>query len=93
MARVLLAGDAEGREEEYMASGPYTCPLTVINVQNYKQDRGEVSCLALGRRRRAVGMEEGVGRGKRSIVAQVGEMVENIFLHNWLKRRQMDGVT
>jgi competence protein ComEC len=32
MARVLLAGDAEGREEEYMASGPYTGPLTVVNV-------------------------------------------------------------
>jgi competence protein ComEC len=31
-ARVLLAGDAEGREEEYMASGPYTGPLTVVNV-------------------------------------------------------------
>jgi beta-lactamase superfamily II metal-dependent hydrolase len=27
-ARVLLAGDAEGREEEYMASGPYTGALT-----------------------------------------------------------------
>jgi competence protein ComEC len=36
MARVLLAGDAEGREEEYMASGPYTGPLTVVNVRNYK---------------------------------------------------------
>jgi competence protein ComEC len=31
-ARVLLAGDAEAREEEYMASGPYTGPLTVIKV-------------------------------------------------------------
>ena len=31
-ARVLLAGDAEVREEEYMASGPYTGPLTVVNV-------------------------------------------------------------
>jgi len=31
-ARVLLAGDAEAKEEEYMASGPYTGPLTVINV-------------------------------------------------------------
>ena len=31
-ARVLLASDAEAREEEYMASGPYTGPLTVINV-------------------------------------------------------------
>jgi competence protein ComEC len=31
-ARMLLAGDAEAREEEYMASGPYTGSLTVINV-------------------------------------------------------------
>jgi len=27
-ARILLAGDAEAREEEYMAGGPYTGPLT-----------------------------------------------------------------
>ena len=31
-ARILLAGDAEAKEEEYMANGPYTGPLTVINV-------------------------------------------------------------
>jgi beta-lactamase superfamily II metal-dependent hydrolase len=31
-ARVLLAGDAEAREEEYMAGGPYTGSLTVINA-------------------------------------------------------------
>ena len=31
-ARVLLAGDAEAREEEYMANGPYTGPLTMVNV-------------------------------------------------------------
>jgi competence protein ComEC len=31
-ARVLLAGDAEAKEEEYMANGPYTGPLTVLNV-------------------------------------------------------------
>jgi len=31
-ARILLAGDAEAREEEYMANGPYTGPLTVVNV-------------------------------------------------------------
>jgi competence protein ComEC len=30
-ARLLLAGDAEAREE-YMANGPYTDPLTVIKV-------------------------------------------------------------
>ena len=35
MARVLLAGDAEGRDE-YMASGLYTGPLTVVNVSNHK---------------------------------------------------------
>ena len=28
----MLAGDAEAREEEYMAGGPYTGPLTLINV-------------------------------------------------------------
>jgi competence protein ComEC len=32
-ARILLAGDAEAREEEYMANGPYTGSLTVINVR------------------------------------------------------------
>ncbi len=31
-ARILLAGDAEAREEEYMANGPYTGPLTVLKV-------------------------------------------------------------
>jgi beta-lactamase superfamily II metal-dependent hydrolase len=31
-ARILLAGDAEAREEEYMANGPYTGPLAVIKV-------------------------------------------------------------
>jgi beta-lactamase superfamily II metal-dependent hydrolase len=45
-ARVLLAGDAEAREEEYMASGPYTDPLTVVNVPNYKQTRAKVLCPA-----------------------------------------------
>jgi hypothetical protein len=40
---VLLAGDAEGREEEYMASGPYTGPLTVVNVSNHKHIRARVS--------------------------------------------------
>jgi hypothetical protein len=31
-ARILLAGDAEANEE-YMAGGSYTDPLTIINVQ------------------------------------------------------------
>jgi competence protein ComEC len=34
-ARVLLAGDAEAREEEYMAGGPYTGPLTVLKVTHH----------------------------------------------------------
>ena len=35
-ARVLLAGDAEAREEEYMAGDPYTGPLTLVRVEEYK---------------------------------------------------------
>jgi beta-lactamase superfamily II metal-dependent hydrolase len=35
-ARVLLAGDAEANEEEYMASGPYTGPLSLLRVHKYK---------------------------------------------------------
>jgi competence protein ComEC len=31
-ARVLLAGDAEKKAEEYMSNGPYTGPLTVVKV-------------------------------------------------------------
>ena len=31
-ARILLAGDAEANEEEYMANGPYTGPLTIIKI-------------------------------------------------------------
>jgi competence protein ComEC len=34
-ARVLLAGDAEAREEEYMAGGPYTGPLTVLKATHH----------------------------------------------------------
>jgi competence protein ComEC len=34
-ARVLLAGDAEAREEEYMAGGPYTGPLTILKVTHH----------------------------------------------------------
>lgn len=34
-ARVLLAGDAEERAEEYMANGPYTGPLTVLKVTHH----------------------------------------------------------
>jgi competence protein ComEC len=35
MARVLLAGDAEEKAEEYMASGPHTGPLTVLKVTHH----------------------------------------------------------
>ena len=31
-ARILLAGDAEANEEEYMANGQYTGPLTMVRV-------------------------------------------------------------
>ena len=35
-ARILLAGDAEANEEEYMANGPYTGPLTMLRVLKHK---------------------------------------------------------
>jgi competence protein ComEC len=41
-ARVLLAGDAEASEEEYMASGPYTGPLTGVRVHKYKIARASL---------------------------------------------------
>jgi competence protein ComEC len=34
-ARILLAGDAEANEEEYMANGPYTGPLTILKVTHH----------------------------------------------------------
>jgi competence protein ComEC len=34
-ARILLAGDAEAREEQYMAGGPYTGPLTLLKVTHH----------------------------------------------------------
>ena len=34
-ARVLLAGDAEANEEEYMAGGPYTGGLSVLKVTHH----------------------------------------------------------
>jgi beta-lactamase superfamily II metal-dependent hydrolase len=32
-ARILLAGDAEANEEEYMANSPYTGPLAIVKVR------------------------------------------------------------
>jgi hypothetical protein len=34
-ARILLAGDAEAKSEEYMAGGPYTGPLTLLKVRKH----------------------------------------------------------
>ncbi len=34
-ARALLAGDAEEKAEEYMATGPYTGPLTLLKVSHH----------------------------------------------------------
>jgi competence protein ComEC len=41
-ARILLAGDAEANEEEYMANGPYTGPLTIVRVPELHTLRGNV---------------------------------------------------
>jgi beta-lactamase superfamily II metal-dependent hydrolase len=37
-ACVLLAGDAETREEEYMANNPCSGPLIVVKVRKHKTD-------------------------------------------------------
>jgi hypothetical protein len=42
-ARILLAGDTEAGEEEYMANGPYTGPLTVVRGPVYPQI-GDAPC-------------------------------------------------
>ena len=34
-ARILLAGDAEAKAEEYMAGGPYTGPLTILKATHH----------------------------------------------------------
>ena len=44
-ARILLAGDAEAKGEEYMAGGPYTGPLTVLNIQKHKTNGAQVPRL------------------------------------------------
>jgi len=41
-ARILIAGDAEAKEEEYMANGPHTGPLTVRKVHEYKHTQTRV---------------------------------------------------
>ena len=67
-ARVLLAGDAEAKGEEYMANGSYTGPLTVISVQNYKIEGTRVQGPADRRRRgtaRTNRTLEGEGQARR----------------------------
>jgi hypothetical protein len=42
---IVLADDAEANEEECMANGPYTGPLTIINVPKlHTLSQGSVSC-------------------------------------------------
>ena len=45
-ARILLAGDAEANEEEYMANGPYTGPLTIRqrSETTHTLSQGSASC-------------------------------------------------
>jgi len=42
---VLLAGDAEAREEEYMAGGPYTGSLTVHQSSKVQNNLNYASAL------------------------------------------------
>jgi hypothetical protein len=56
-ARILLAGDAEANEEEYMANGPYIGPSRSSKFRNYTHSEprfrtllteGDATHLALG---------------------------------------------
>ena len=47
-ARILLAGDAEADEEEYMANGAYTGPLTILKVTHHGSNTSSTP-LFLGR--------------------------------------------
>jgi hypothetical protein len=44
-AHVLLAGDAEGREEEYMASGPSPVPSRSSTSRNYTRSEPRFRAL------------------------------------------------
>jgi transcriptional regulator with XRE-family HTH domain len=59
-ARVLLAGDAEAKSEEYMAGGPYTGPLTVVKERKHIHARPRFPRAARGGRPRTPGAGEGV---------------------------------
>ena len=47
-ARILLAGDAEAKSEEYMANGPYTGPLTILKITHHGSNTSSTP-LFLGR--------------------------------------------
>ena len=47
-ARILLAGDAEAKGEEYMAYGPYTGPLTILKITHHGSNTSTTP-LFLGR--------------------------------------------
>jgi len=44
--KTLHQGDAEANEEEYMANGPYTGPLTIINVSKLHTGCSRIPRLA-----------------------------------------------
>ena len=48
-ARILLAGDAEANEEEYMANGPYTGPLTICQrlETTHTPSQGSAPCCMM----------------------------------------------
>ena len=82
-ARVLLAGDAEAKSEEYMAGGPYTGPLTVLKVTHHGSNTSSTP-LFLGRFRPEiaviqVGEDNSYGHPTPETLSRLGRTDAEVF--------------
>ena len=82
-ARVLLAGDAEAKEEAYMANGPYTGPLTVLKITHHGSNTSSTP-LFLGRFRPKiaviqVGADNTYGHPTPETLSRLGKAGAKVF--------------
>lgn len=82
-ARILLAGDAEARSEEYMAAGPYTGPLTLLKVTHHGSNTSSTP-LFLGRFRPEiaviqVGADNSYGHPTPETLERLGRTGAEVF--------------
>jgi competence protein ComEC len=82
-ARILLAGDAEAKGEEYMAGGPYTGPLTLLKVTHHGSNTSSTP-LFLGRFRPEiaviqVGADNSYGHPTPETLERLGRSGAEVF--------------